>query len=375
MLRKSLFLLILLLACATDNPETAKDSYQNQDLHVLQDLNNPDTGKRDTSDIHHDSNTNGQDNNINLPKYQFLSDKGYAKALLDAINRAQNLIYMTELEFRTGSPYPDAIRYALKNAKKRGVDIKVILEDSVEGNSKVYNWFKGNGITVKWDGNHSLLHAKVVIIDSEEVFVGSTNMSWSSLSKNHETDAVVRSVDVARSFEQYFLNIWSSPTHRYSISCSDPYVECMGDDSYERMVEPIIDHAKTRIRLVMYQITEASRKSSPGGALVNALVKAARRGVDIRVILERTDYKGDTNSDNQKAADILRSSGVQVRFDPDTVITHAKLLIVDSKTVIYTGNWTYQGLRKNHEAGVIIDKDSVVSAAYSYFEKVWATCH
>jgi len=53
-------------------------------------------------------------------------------------------------------------------------------------------------------------HAKIVVIDSRVVFIGSHNWTESALSYNHEASLMVCSQDVAEDLEGYIQSIWSS---------------------------------------------------------------------------------------------------------------------------------------------------------------------
>jgi len=68
----------------------------------------------------------------------------------------------------------------------------------VEGkNWTAYEFLTANGIPVYFESPSTYLHAKVAVIDKETVLLGSTNWSQISLTKNIETNVLIRSKDVA----------------------------------------------------------------------------------------------------------------------------------------------------------------------------------
>ena len=75
----------------------------------------------------------------------------------------------------------------LIEAKKRGVAVKVVLEDSRMGVSlAAYNKLKENGIQVYPDVPGKLLHLKAAVIDRRYVFLGSANWTRAAMEDNRE---------------------------------------------------------------------------------------------------------------------------------------------------------------------------------------------
>lgn len=72
-------------------------------------------------------------------------------------------------------------------AKNRGVEVKVVLEDSkLKENHLAYEKLRQNNIDVYFDTVEQLLHTKEVIIDDRYVFVGSANWSREAIEDNYE---------------------------------------------------------------------------------------------------------------------------------------------------------------------------------------------
>ncbi len=306
-----------------------------------------------------------------LPRMTFVYDGKYIGAALKAINAAKSRIMLTELEFMQGDK-PDYLRYALVNAKNRGVDVRVLLENSVSSNYHQYDALKKGGVNVRYDGSSSHLHAKLLIVDGNIVLVGSTNFSQSSLKYNHETDIEFNDSTTNAAFTRYFNAIWNQPTRDAETGTCGSGIKCFGDGQYYDNVYPLLTAARQRIDLIMYAISQSTSSSSMQHKMCRALIDAHKRGVDVRVILERLDYDQSVNHDNATAAAMLKQGGVQVRFDPDDVTTHAKMLVVDNRVVVSTNNWSRTGLKYNHEAGVIVQDSGVTNAALKYFQDLWS---
>ena len=83
----------------------------------------------------------------------------------------------------------DGVRAAIIDAKKRGVNVRVILDDTSD-NAETRTLFTSNGITVKSPPAGVFLHAKLLVTD-EGAFVGSENFSITALTKNRELGGFV----------------------------------------------------------------------------------------------------------------------------------------------------------------------------------------
>ena len=61
-----------------------------------------------------------------------------------------------------------------------------------------------------YDPPNVTTHSKLLIVDGQKSLVGSTNWTYSALTRNHEVSVIVSSPEVARSLEKYFLDVWNT---------------------------------------------------------------------------------------------------------------------------------------------------------------------
>ena len=123
----------------------------------------------------------------------------------------------------------------------------------------------------------------------------------------------------------------------------------------EKVVEAIvrqIGQAKKAVDVAMYTFT-----SEP---LAKALVAAEKRGVRVRVVMDKTMRTARYS----RAAD-LHAAGVLVAFDREHRIMHDKFAVIDSDTLV-TGslNWTKNGPAENAENTLIIRNNRYLAAKY-----------
>jgi cardiolipin synthase len=153
-------------------------------------------------------------------------------------------------------------------------------------------------------------------------------------------------------------------------------VQVLSDREYFQTVWRCFKEAQSSIKVMMFEASYYDKyPSSPTNVLVQELVAAHKRGVAVKVILERRNEREKADVSNEKTGTILSREGVDVVYDPATITTHAKLLIIDGKiSVVGSTNWTYSALEKNHEVSVLIHSAEVAQRLQDYFQTIWKTC-
>ncbi len=135
----------------------------------------------------------------------------YKAVLYRNLSEAKKNIYISA--FVLSDPY--ALKL-LKEAKARGVDVKVILDPNDYGedptpNRKTFKELKDAGIEVRWyKADRNKLHMKVAIFDDDEVLVGSANFSYRGLRINREIGADIVDKEVNQEFKKEFMKIWNN---------------------------------------------------------------------------------------------------------------------------------------------------------------------
>jgi len=176
--------------------------------------------------IYHNSNNEPNVIVSNNTKIMVINDRDYYPVAQSKIDNAKKSIHIVMFEIVWyGNPDTDhhdvsKLGHALAVAAKRGVDVKVIMENGWTYGGFEYknlvdyvkNWsayFKAHGVKVELDWSNQTTHDKLVIIDNSIVIVGSTNWSQSALKYNHEADALIENKAVAEEYEKYFDHLWN----------------------------------------------------------------------------------------------------------------------------------------------------------------------
>ncbi|MBR9984225.1 MAG: phospholipase D family protein [Wolbachia endosymbiont of Homalodisca vitripennis] len=110
-----------------------------------------------------------------------------AEQITNAIDQAQKFILIQAYTF-TSKP----IAQSLIRAKKRGIDIKVILDESqTSSKHSVINELFEHKIPIWIDFKPAIAHSKVIIIDEQKIITGSFNFSDAAQQRNAENLLII----------------------------------------------------------------------------------------------------------------------------------------------------------------------------------------
>lgn len=98
------------------------------------------------------------------------------------------------------------IRSAITAAKSRGVNVRVLIDDPMDESVPI---LKAAGITVKTPPTSIYLHSKLIIADSV-AFIGSENMSFTSLTKNREVGVLAFEPTAFMPIKTQFDSDWNA---------------------------------------------------------------------------------------------------------------------------------------------------------------------
>jgi phosphatidylserine/phosphatidylglycerophosphate/cardiolipin synthase-like enzyme len=125
--------------------------------------------------------------------------------LINLISQAKKSVYVAIYSFTR-----DGLARALIDAKNRGVEVKVVIEeDNAYGQGSDYQMLKDAGVDVRLDGNPATMHHKFMIVDGELVVTGSYNWSTAAEDRNDENFVVIRDKAVVDRFTQEFNRLLS----------------------------------------------------------------------------------------------------------------------------------------------------------------------
>ena len=143
------------------------------------------------------------------------------------------------------------------------------------------------------------------------------------------------------------LLFWIAPA-----AASDREVCFTPGENCTALIVSTLQTAKDRILVQAYSFTSAP--------IAKALQAARDRGVDVRVILDKSQ-----RSERYSSARFLVNAGIPVWIDDKVAIAHNKVMVIDSATVI-TGsfNFTKAAQEKNAE-NLLVLHDPELATMYA----------
>ena len=137
---------------------------------------------------------------------EFVSDEGIKPLLLELMDKAQQ-------KQDVASPWITVkeITERLKAAQQRGVQVKVLARQIESDQTEIFYDLIANDIDVTTDDD---LHAKMVIVDQQELFLSSANLSGRSLTTNLEVGIHTTDSAIVTSASVYFRNIFQQAKMR-----------------------------------------------------------------------------------------------------------------------------------------------------------------
>ena len=135
---------------------------------------------------------------------------------------------------------------------------------------------------------------------------------------------------------------------------------CFSPDEYcLNMILSFLSRAQHSIYAMIYIFTLDD--------IADALIDAASRGVDVKVLIEADNalIKGSEYSR-------LLANGIEVRLDANKYLMHNKVAIIDGRIVI-TGslNWSFSGVFRNNENIIVLEDPGTASEFMTEFNRLW----
>ena len=112
-----------------------------------------------------------------------------------------------------------------------------------------------------------------------------------------------------------------------------------------------LDGARSTIHVQAYSFTS--------DAIAKALLNARKRGIKVRVILDKSQ-----RTQKYSSADFFAHTGIETMIDAEHAIAHNKVMIIDGQVVI-TGSFNFTKAAENSNAeNLLVIHDSSLAAQY-----------
>ncbi len=230
----------------------------------------------------------------------------------------------------------------------RGVTVRVILDQAYSGasvNAATYSALASHRVQVHWAPAGTIFHQKTITVDDHTSAIMTLNLTSEYYSTSRDFAVVTTDPSDVTAIEQVFATDWSNSGPP---EAGPPATNLVWSPGAEPPILDLIGSAKRSL------LVENEEMDDPDVA--SALEDAARRGVDVEVVMTySSSWVGDF--------DDLVGAGVKVgTYSADAPLyIHAKVIVADGTTAfVGSQNFSVASLDYNRELGVITSDPALV---------------
>lgn len=302
---------------------------------------------------------------INQDNWDLHTGSAVEAALIDAINGAQQSIYGALFELNM-----ESITQALIAAERRGVDVKLVLDDryAIEDEESTVEELDGI-VEYRADNRSALMHHKFLVFDEARVWMGSMNFTHNGIYNNNNNAMLIRSTLLAGNYLAEFREMYDdgvftqrgdtreSPNPRLNIDGTlvETFFSPEDGDAAEDRLEELIRESDESVRMMAFVLTLDS--------LGNAMIDRHNAGVDVQTVFE-------SRGSSQGQMPALGCAGIPVKTDGNPNTFHHKVFIFDGEIVaLGSFNFSASARDDNSENMIIVHNADFAQAFIDEFNK------
>ena len=337
----------------------------------------------------------------NSPVTYFPTGEAKYQDLLAELEKAEEFIFLEYFIVERGKMW-NSILEILKRKVKEGVEVRFMYDGMCSILLLPYSYpkkLRAMGIKAKMfapirplmsTSQNNRDHRKILVIDGHVAYTGGVNLADEYINEKmkfgHWKDTAIKvEGDAVKSFTIMFLQMWNSSEWgqedyaRYIRSdwkvdgSSHGFVIPYGDgpttpeNVAETVYLDIIHHAVRYVHIMTpYFIVD--------NAMLDALQYAARRGVDVRIIIPHIPDKKPIFAMSRTYYPDLLAAGIKVyEYTPGFI--HAKVFVSDDETaVVGTVNMDYRSLYHHFECAAYLYRNEAVADVEKDFQETLEQC-
>lgn len=314
-------------------------------------------------------------------------------AMMQAIESAKHNIDFSTYIYWTGGPVITAFGDALIERAAAGVEVSILL-DAVGSAAKIdpglVERFREAGAHVAWfrpprwyslNKTNNRLHRRLLIIDGHVGFTGGTGVGeeWTGDAQDpdHWRETHLR-VDgpAVRDLTGGFQENWAEATQRILTGTHLPEISGFSDGIDAQVTRSSATKGSADIEELFHSVIAGARRRLwittaffvPPDAFIDALCAAARRGVDVQILVNGPEIdKEIVRRAGQRSYGTLLQEGVQI-FEYQQTMLHAKTLLVDGIWAsVGSNNFSNRSLALNSELSFSLTDERVVAELEQHF--------
>lgn len=269
--------------------------------------------------------------------------------MLSAIKSANQSIHLVMFGL-SDRPILSAISKKIEN------DVHTRIYYDTKGSPKVFQYLQGGELhPIKMSG---LMHQKILILDEETVFIGSANMTSSSLRMHDNLVIGLMSRPLAKFLKEH--EPYDPGYLKTMVGGQEIEVWLLPDPRGHALTElkRKIRAAHKSIRIALFTFTH------PG--LVEEVCEAHKRGVKVSVVIDMHSGLGASS----KIIEKLRRAGIKVLLSQGIGLLHHKFVYIDEQTLVTgSANWTKAAFYKNSD--IILALQHLDETQKKFMNQLW----
>jgi phosphatidylserine/phosphatidylglycerophosphate/cardiolipin synthase-like enzyme len=281
-------------------------------------------------------------------------------SVVGLIDEAREQLLLKQFKLRS-----QAVEDALRRARERGVQIRVMLNPRTSGgdrwNDEAFERLRSWGIETTWTSEaFPVTHEKSMVIDGHTALVASFDLAETSFSETRDYGVISHNPPVVEQVIAGFEADWQRTFFQ-----PDQGVGLVWSISYSRGPMARIVDAATRSLWIQHP-----KYGDP--VILERIISARERGVKVRVLCGGKHGLNPWDvPDTFSSLRIMQRFGVKVRRQQRPRL-HAKLILVDG-AYAQTGsmNIDRSAFDLNRELGIESDAPEVVARLRQMFEADW----
>jgi phosphatidylserine/phosphatidylglycerophosphate/cardiolipin synthase-like enzyme len=303
----------------------------------------------------------------------------------------------------------DTVIEHLEAAGKRGVKIRFLLEEKGLKLSEPATLERLRAIPnltfrvlpyARLSGG--IIHAKYMVVDGKQAFIGSQNFDWRSLEQIHETGLRISDATIVAQAQAIFEQDWRAQaalaanktvtlpaagkavprTGNYLVASPQRYnPPGVGDSQLE--LPRLLAEAKKEVRVQLLDYAPLSYgpdKTRPYYAVIdNAVRAAAARGVSIKLMVSNWNTEA-LEMPYLKSLAVLPNVQVKIvtlpeakqGFIPYARVIHSKTMEIDGQVAwVGTSNWLGGYLDNSRNLEVVMHNEAMAKRVGALHEQLW----
>jgi phosphatidylserine/phosphatidylglycerophosphate/cardiolipin synthase-like enzyme len=288
----------------------------------------------------------------------------------------------------------------LIQAWQRGVPVRVLVDPRCNENHETCLYALGRlkdaGIPMRAKAGGGILHWKMMLFaGQEQVEFAGANLTPSEMTYGtseacvqpctpNYTDEIVyftSRLENVNSFKRKFDDLWTSAEYTDYANITGPVIRNYPDlETYT--INPELNfppeqsyrsravgryNAETKgIDVIMFRITDKNH--------TNAMVAAVNRGVPVRLITDKSEYRNPDRLWDAYNVDIMYNAGIPILWDLHAGINHEKLVLLQQQQMAIFGssNWTSPSTNSQREHNIFTTRSDLYDTLRDHFDRKWA---